>query len=119
MPIQETYLEVPLAQGRALVIKTYDLRLTREAFDGLSANALDKLAVALRLDELYEAEDIPPFQSPDYHDFLWGTLSDEANEDGQIKSFFIVLHESGGQSPQPLYVSADWPSAEAFVKGLQ
>jgi len=119
MPIQETYLQKPIAQGRALVIKTYDLELAQEAFDGLTESALEQVAAALHLDELYEAEDIPSVNSTDYHDFLWETLSDEACEDGQRKSVFVVRRESAGRSPEPLYVSADWPSAETFVKGLQ
>lgn len=118
MPLQETYLDTPISQGRALVIKTYDVKLAHEIFQGLNEKALERVAEALHLNDLYETEDIPSSESPDYGDFLWETLYDEANEDGQIKSFFIVNREISGQPPEPLYVSADWPSAETFVKGL-
>jgi hypothetical protein len=114
MPLQETYLEKTISQGRALVIKTW----AREAFENLNDGALEQVAATLHLGDLYEIEDIPSIGSPDYRDFLWETLSDEAREDGQIKSFFIVMREISGRSPEPLYVSADWPSTEIFVEGL-
>lgn len=118
MRFQETFLEKPISQGQALVVKTYDEKSAREAFDDLSQSALEKVTVALHLDDLYEAEDIPSAESPDYRDFLWETLSDEAREDGQVKSFFIVMRMTSGMPPEPLYVCVDWPSAEVFVQGL-
>lgn len=118
MPLQETFLNKRIRQGRALVIKTYDVKLAREAFDGLNESALEQVAAALHLNDLYETEDIPPAGSPDYRDFLWETLFDEAREDGQVKSFFIVVRETSERSSETLYVSADWPTAEMFAEGL-
>ena len=118
MPLQEIFLEKPLKDGRALVIKTYDTNLAHDAFQRIEGDALVHVANALRLEDLFEAEDIPEPSSPAYSDFLWETLSDEAREDGNLKSFFIVYREIQAKSPEPLYVSADWPSAEAFSQRL-
>lgn len=118
MPTQETILEKQLGDGRALVIKTYDASLAHEAFQHLDENAIAQVANALRLEELFEAKDIPEPASPDYAEFVWETLSDEAREDGNLKSFFILYREVQGQPLQPLFVSADWPSAEAFSQRL-
>jgi hypothetical protein len=118
MQLQETYLEKPLNGGRALVIKSYDEKLAREAFESIGDDTLSLIATALKLIDLFEAGDIPDAQSPQYRDFLWETLSDEAREDGHTKSFFVVIREITGQLPAALYVSADWPSAEVFARGL-
>jgi hypothetical protein len=118
MALQETFLEKQLSDGRALVIKTYDAHLAHDAFQHIGEDALVYVANALRLGELFEASDIPETSSPDYTDFVWETLSDEAREDGNLKSFFILYREVQGQPLEPLYVSADWPSAEAFSQRL-
>jgi len=118
MQLQETYLEMPVNGGRVLVIKSYDEKLAREAFESIGDDALESVAAALKLQDLFEEEDIPNVQSPEYRDFLWETLSDEAREDGHIKSFFIVLKEIAGNLPAALYVTPDWPSAQHFAQGL-
>jgi hypothetical protein len=118
MQLQETYLEKPVNGGRALVIKSYDEKLAREAFESIGDDTLGLIATALKLIDLFEAGDIPDAQSPEYRDFLWETLSDEAREDGHTKSFFVVIREITGQLPAALYVSADWPSAEVFARGI-
>ena len=118
MPTQETFLEKQLSDGRALVIKTYDANLAHDAFQHLDETALAQVADALRLEELFESSDIPEPSSHDYAEFIWETLSDEAREDGNLKSFFILYREVQGQPRQPLFVSADWPSAEAFSQRL-
>lgn len=118
MPLQETYLEKPLSDGRALVIKTYDINLAHDAFRRIGDDALAHVVNALRLEDLFEADDIPARSSPDYAEFIWETLSDEAREDGNLKSFFILYREVQGRPLKPLYVSADWPSAEAFSQRL-
>jgi hypothetical protein len=107
MPLQETYLEKPLNDGRALVIKTYDINLAHDAFQRIDGDALAHVANALRLEDNFETEDIPEPSSPDYVEFVWETMS-----------FFILYREVPGQSLEPLYVSADWPSAEAFSQRL-
>lgn len=118
MALQETFLEKQLSDGRALVIKTYDANLAHDAFQHIGEDALAHVANALRLEELFEASDIPETSSPDYTDFVWETLSDEAREGGNLKSFFILYRQVQGQPLEPLYVSADWPSAEAFSQRL-
>jgi hypothetical protein len=62
--------------------------------------------MALKIHDLFDEEDIPDAQSPEYRDFLWETLSDEAREDGHTKSFFLVLKEITGQPAAVLYVSS-------------
>jgi len=74
MPLQEMLPEKPLNGGRALVIKTYDINLAH-------------VVNLLRLEDLFESDDIPAPSSPDYAEFVWETLSDEAREDGNLKSF--------------------------------
>jgi hypothetical protein len=118
MRLQETYLEKSVNGGRALVIKSYDEKLAREAFESVGDDTLGLIATALKLSDLFEAEDIPDAQSAEYRDFLWEVLSDEAREDGHTKSFFVVMKEISGQLPAALYVSPDWPSAELFARGL-
>jgi len=118
MQLQETYLEKPVNGGRALIIKSYDEKLAREAFESIADDTLESVAMALKIHDLFEEGDIPNAQSPEYRDFLWETLSDEAREDGHTKSFFLVLKEITGQPAAALYVSSDWPSAELFAQGL-
>lgn len=118
MQLQETFLEKPVNGGRALVIKTYDEKLAHEAFESIGDDTLGSVAAALKLPDLFEEEDIPDAQSPEYREFLWEVLSDEAREDGHAKSFFVVIKEISGQLPAALYVSPDWPSAELFAQGL-
>jgi len=118
MQLQETYLDKPVTGGRALVIKSYDEKLAREAFESIGDDALEWVARGLKLQELFDQGDIPNAESSGYRDFLWETLSDEAREEGHTKSFFIVVKEIPGQLPAALYVSPDWPSAEHFAQGL-
>jgi hypothetical protein len=47
--------------------------------------------------------------------FLWDEMLEQAREDGSLLSFFIV-NETAGPRIQGLYVSPDWPSAEAYAK---
>ena len=42
-------------------------------------------------------------------------MLDSAREDGNLLSFFVVSEAQNGISKH-LYVSPDWPSAEAFAK---
>jgi len=118
MRLQETFLEKPINDGRALVIKTYDINLARDAFHRIGDDALAHVVNVLRLQELFDVNDIPAPSSSDYVEFVWETLSDEAREDGNLKSFFILYREVQGKPMEPLYVSADWPSAEAFSQRL-
>jgi hypothetical protein len=118
MRVQETFLEKTAERGRILVIKTYDEKLAREAFEDLDEYAVAQVAAALHLDEQFEAQDIPSPASADFHGLVWEALADEAREEGQIKSFFVVYRELEGSPSKSLYVSPDWPSAEAFTQRL-
>jgi hypothetical protein len=53
-------------------------------------------------------------QDDGYTDALWDELQESAREDWNTFSYFIVSEEAAGRSV-PLYVSAEWPSAEAFA----
>jgi hypothetical protein len=114
MPIQEIYLEQVAGLNHFQVIKSYDTAFAREAFSGMDEDALAHLSKSLRLEENFEPEDIPtsPAETPD---FLWEALYDSATEDGHTRSFFIV-RRSTSSAEAFLYVSGDWPSAEAYVK---
>jgi hypothetical protein len=46
---------------------------------------------------------------------LWEELLEAAREDGSLLSFFVVNEATGSRS-ESLYVSPDWPSAEAFAR---
>jgi hypothetical protein len=44
-------------------------------------------------------------------------MVDEAQEDWNSFSYFIVT-KSGGRQTEELFVSGDWPTAQAYVKKL-
>jgi hypothetical protein len=46
---------------------------------------------------------------------VWEDVEQEAREDGNLLSFFVVLEGRDNQD-SPLYVSPDWPSAERFAR---
>jgi hypothetical protein len=77
------------------------------------------LAHALEISAKYTPEDIPDPAGFEYDDFLWDELSDESLEDARqsprVHSFFVVSVTRNGTSHDS-YVSADWPSAEAFAQ---
>jgi len=115
LPQQETYFEQTADDRRVVVLKTYDQNYAREAFGSMDAAAQAHLWSSLGVDENYEPTDIPTLGSLDSEDFLWEELLDAARESGSILSFFVV-NENAGSNSQNLYVSPDWPSAEAYAK---
>lgn len=120
MPQQELFLHEEL-EGRVIeVLKTYDPAYAREAFDEMDDDAQLMLWNSLDIEQNYESHDLPSPSNPDRADFLWEELMDSAREDVRLdpnlRSFFVV-NEIRGKSPQSLYVSADWPSAERFARG--
>jgi hypothetical protein len=117
MPHQETFLEQSIGDKRIEVVKTYDEGLAREAFDEMSDAARAFLWNALKIEEAYDASDIPAVHSADGDELLWDSLLEDAREDGNHLSFFIV-NEQDGSSPRHLYVSSDWPSAEKYANTL-
>ncbi|WP_263349981.1 hypothetical protein [Acidicapsa acidisoli] len=119
MPRQEIFFEQRSGDRRVEVLKTYDRSYAREVFSGIDTGAREALAAALELEKNYEPADIPDPDGSDYDDFLWDELLEAAREDVRndpnLYSFFVVSEAKSAQS-QDLYISPDWPSAEAFAK---
>ena len=124
MPKQEIFFEQSTAGTRIEVLKSYDEGYAREAFDSMNEEARKHLWSALKADEIYDPEDLPKLNDPedvsdDAGAFLWDELAEQALEDPRSSprrnSFFIVNETVNGKS-ESLYVSPDWPSAEAFAK---
>jgi hypothetical protein len=116
MPAEEIFLKLEQSGTVIRVLKTYDAAFAREAFEGMDSTALHFLGDSLALKEIYDASDIPPGDSPDYLDLIWEELLDRAREDGQVRSFFVVLVRSNDGHEKPLLVAGDWPTAEHFAK---
>ena len=116
MPRQEVFLEKQIGDRHIEVIKTYDCKFARDAFDGMDEPAQAHLWQSLGIDESYDPEELPAPASLDRSDFLWEEVSEAAREDGSALSFFVVT-EAVGRRMENLYISPDWPSAEAFAIG--
>lgn len=119
MPKQETFLHEAANGVEVEVLKTYDESYAQEVFRGMSPKALEALAATLGLADNYEASDIPAPDAAEYEDFLWDEICEEAIEDVRqsptLSSFFVVVESKAGKAEE-LYVSPDWPSAEAFAR---
>jgi hypothetical protein len=116
MPAQELFFEQTVAGRRIEVVKTYDEQFAREAFDSMDEAAQEHLWQALKPEEIYDPASLPgPDEPIDREAFLWDELVTQAREDWKTFSYFVVNEARDGQS-QSLYVSPDWPSAEAFAK---
>jgi hypothetical protein len=115
MPQQQIFFEQMMTNGRIEVLKTYDQNYAHEVFGSMDEAAQSHLWNSLEIEENFDPGDIPPQHDPDTDEFLWEALLDAAREDGQILSFFVV-NEARGNRSQSLYVSPDWPSAEAFAR---
>lgn len=119
MPRQETFLREAANGVEVEVIKTYDKTFAHEVFDGMGDEALKTLAATLKFGEKYETSDIPSPDDADYEDFIWEEICESAVEDVRqspsLSSFFVVIENNAGKS-QELYVSPDWPSAEAYAR---
>lgn len=83
----------------------------------MNQDAQARLWTSLRITDNFEPVDIPQQDDPNREDFLWEALLDDAREDGNLLSFFVVMSSVGGASTG-IYVSPDWPSAEAAAKSL-
>ncbi len=117
MPLQEVFLERHIGTDRILAIKTYDRHFAREAFCQMDDSAMSTLAESLNLEETYFEDDIPSINTPEFPEFLWEALLEEAREDGSLFSFFVVYREAAG-SRKNLIVTPDWPTAESFASRL-
>lgn len=121
LPQQEVFFEQKTGHGRVEVLKTYDRSYAREVFKSIDEEAREALAEALELRENYAPEDIPAPNGSDFDDFLWEELCEAAREDVRndpsLYSFFVVSESSDAKN-EDLYVSPDWPSAEAYARKL-
>ena len=118
MPRQETFLSVQSGDELLEVLKTYDEAFAKEAFRNMDDDALAQLAASLKFETLYERDNIPKPQDEGYEEFVWDVMLDEAREDYNTFSYFVVTKTLGSKSEE-LFVSPDWPTAEAYVKKLQ
>lgn len=116
MPAEEVFLKLEHSGTEIRVVKTYDAAFAREVFQGMDSTGLRVLEDSLALKDNYDAADIPAGDSPDYLDFIWEELLDGAREDGQARSFFVVLVRSHEADERALFVSGDWPTAQHFAK---
>jgi len=118
MPQQEVFFEERAGDRLIVVLKTYDPSYAREVFDNVDDEAMNSLAAALEIEKNYDPEDIPDSNGQEYDDFLWEELSEASLEDvrqsPRICSFFVVTETKAGEDAE-IYISADWPSAEAFA----
>ena len=117
MPKQEIFFEQSVSGARIEVLKSFDQSYAREAFKDMDEEALQRLWEVLKPEEIYDPAELPSLSDLDGEGeaFLWDELLEQAREDGSLLSFFIVSETRGGRS-ESLYVSPDWPSAEAFAK---
>ena len=117
MPKQEVFFEQQVGELRIEVLKSYDQSYAREAFKNMDDAALQQLWAALKPEDIYDAAGLPTLGDfeGEGEAFLWDELLEQAREDGSLLSFFIV-NETKGRHSESLFVSPDWPSAEAFAK---
>ena len=119
MPKQETFFEEQNGSRQVTVLKSYDQGYARETFREMDSEAQKHLWAALKPEEIYEPANLPKLDDPndvngEAEAFLWDELLEQAREDGNLLSFFIV-NETVGSHTEKLYVSPDWPSAESFA----
>jgi hypothetical protein len=116
MPQQEVFFEQAAGNSNIAVLKTYDKQFAREAFDSMDETAQAFLWSSLKPEEIYDPAGLPTTAEPeDRAAFLWDEVVEQAREDWKTLSFFVV-NEGPLQNQQAVYVSPDWPSAEAFAK---
>jgi hypothetical protein len=113
MPSQELYLEKKAGLDVFQVLKTYDTAFAKEAFAGMDEAAIDHLSKSLSISEEFPPDEMPTSPA-DIADLIWEEMYDSAREQGQTRSYFVV-RRSSVSSEAFLYVSGDWPSAEAYV----
>ena len=114
---QETFLTVRNGDETVEVLKTHDEGFAREAFRSMDEDALSHLAQSLNLESLFAEGDFPTPTDENYEDLVWEAMVDEAREDWNAFSYFVVT-KTTGRKTEELFVSADWATAEAYVKRL-
>lgn len=112
---QSTFFEQQVGDKCVVVLKTYDTKVAREAFDQMAQDALEALGASLELESKFDAVDIPSPGDAGFAEFLWEAIEDGAREDWDSFSYFIVYEKNLGGTVA-LFVASDWPSAEAFAK---
>jgi hypothetical protein len=112
MPRQQTFLELQLSGSKVSVLKNYDRQFAHEVFERMDETARKQLADTFQIEDRYE------LASAVSDDDVWEELVERSREDWNRESFFIV-RRTGLPSPENLYVSPDWPSAEKFARDLQ
>lgn len=119
MPKQQVFFEQQVGERRIEVLKSYDQVYAHEAFRNMDNHALQLLWNALKPEEIYDPGGLPSLNDTegDSEDFLWDELLEQAREDGSVLSFFVV-NDTNARGSESLFVSPDWPSAEAFAKSL-
>lgn len=105
MPQQSIYLDEQTSTKRVQVLKVYDPSFARACFNEMEEDALTFLSRSLNLEGDYEAAS----------EVGWEDIEDEAREDGNLMSFFVVIEQTP-ERERALYVSPDWSSAEAFAR---
>jgi hypothetical protein len=118
MPRQETFLSIQNGDELLEVLKTYDESFAQEVFRNMDEDAMAQLAESLKFESLYEAEGIPKPHEDGYEEFVWDVMVEEAREEYNTFSYFVVTKTVGSKSDQ-LFVSPDWPTAEAYVRKVQ
>lgn len=113
MPSQELYLEMKAGLDVFQVLKTYDTAFAKETFAGMDEVAMEHLSKSLLISEEFPPSEMPTSPA-DVADLIWEEMYDSAREQGQTRSYFVV-RRSSVSSESFLYVSGDWPSAEAYV----
>lgn len=117
MPRRETFMTVKNGDEIVEVVKTYDEGSAREAFRSMDDDALAYLVNSLNLESLFEPSELPVSTDEGYRDFIWDVIVNEAREDWNLVSYFVVAKSIGSKSDE-LFVSPDWPTAEAYVKRM-
>lgn len=117
MPKQEIFFEQETGDKRIEVLKSYDQAYAHEAFNSMDEMSQQRLWSALKPEEIYDPAGLPQLGDAEGEGeaFLWDELLEQAREDGPVLSFFIV-NETVGRRTESLYVSPDWPSAEAYAQ---
>ena len=117
MPLPETFLDRSINDGHVRVIKTYDKGLALQAFQSMGDSARAFLLASLKANgQLPEDADLAT--GADLEDLIWAQVEEEARESWNSFSYFLVVTNREG-AEEYVYVSPDWPSAEAFVGNMQ
>jgi hypothetical protein len=112
MPQQEVYFEQRRGEKNVAVLKTYDTAFARDAFEQMKPDALSFLAHSFKREGNVESSENAG--EDEFAEDLWQELQEGAREDWNTFSYFIVT-EQNGKEASPVFVSSDWPTAEAFA----